>query len=83
MKYRQILYLIVTVMAIVAIPQASFSMTTIHVDPVRGDDSWAGDSKYPVKSISAALDHLPDPLRDSFTIQLASGIYKSTGGMNM
>lgn len=83
MKYQHILCTIVTVVGIVACPETSSSMTMIHVDPVRGNDSSSGDSQHPLKSISAALDRLPDPLRDSFTIQLAPGIYKSTGGINM
>lgn len=83
MRHQRIPTAIVTVIVIAAFPRMSFAMTTIHVDPVRGDDSWAGDSKYPLKSISAALDHLPYPLRNSVTIQLAPGVYTSTGGINM
>lgn len=83
MKYQNILITIIIITGVVSPPAKSFSMTTIHVDPVRGDDSSGGDRQHPLKSISGALARLPDPLPDSVTIQLAPGLYESTGGKNM
>lgn len=55
----------------------------IDVDPVHGDDANSGSQQKPVKTISAALALLPDPLTQSVTIRLARGAYAVTGGHEM
>ena len=55
----------------------------IHVDPRKGRDSSPGSRGRPLKTISAALARLPDPLHESVTIRLAAGTYDSTGGQGM
>jgi hypothetical protein len=55
----------------------------LHVDPVRGDDSAEGTKERPLRSISAAIAKLPDPLDRSASISLSPGIYTSTGGVAM
>lgn len=55
----------------------------IHVDRARGNDRNPGSAGRPLKSISAALALLPDPLTRSVTIQLAGGRSETTGGHQM
>lgn len=55
----------------------------IHVDPARGNEKNAGDESHPLKSISAAIALLPDPLARTVTIKLAPGVYRDTGGNGM
>lgn len=55
----------------------------ISVDPARGDDRNPGSAERPVRTISAALALLPDPLGESVTVHLAPGRYDTTGGHAM
>ena len=55
----------------------------IYVDSLRGDDSASGDAERPLRSISAAVALLPDPLTRSVEIYWHGGEYCSTGGHDM
>jgi len=55
----------------------------IWVDPVRGQDGNAGSADKPLKTVSAAMKLLPDPLEQSVTIRLAPGTYATTGEHGM
>lgn len=64
--------------AVVALPEGG-----LFVDGARGDDSAAGDQSHPLRSLSAAIAMLPDPVTRSVDIHLIGGEYKSTGGRDM
>jgi hypothetical protein len=55
----------------------------MYVDGVRGSDTAFGDSKRPLKSISAAVALLPDPLTRSVDIYWLGGEYRGTGSRDM
>lgn len=55
----------------------------LWVDPQVGSDENPGTETRPLRTISAALARLPDPLAHSLTIHLAGGSYATTGGHNM
>lgn len=55
----------------------------LYVDAARGDDDDAGDERRPLKSLSAALARLPEPLRRSVTVHCRGGRYETTGGHAM
>jgi len=55
----------------------------IYVDGLRGNDSAFGDSGRPLRSISAAVALLPDPLTRSVDIYWLGGEYRTTGGLDM
>ncbi len=56
---------------------------TIHVDGESGNDRSAGTDGKPMKTLSAAIALLPDPLLQSVTIEVAGGTYTTTGGQGM
>lgn len=66
-----------------ATPAASSAPEVLHVNPTRGDDKNVGNEGHPLKSISAAIALLPDPLARTVTIKLAPGEYRDTGGSGM
>jgi hypothetical protein len=53
------------------------------VSIARGQDDAAGTKEHPLKSISAAIARLPDPLMNSVTISVEPGTYATTGGHGM
>ena len=55
----------------------------VYVDGASGNDSASGSSGSPLKSISAAIDLLPDPLTQSVDIHIIGGEYRTTGERNM
>jgi hypothetical protein len=55
----------------------------LFVDPHKGRDAADGSEKRPLRSISAAIARLPDPVTRSVTIHLAAGAYDTTGGADM
>lgn len=55
----------------------------IHVNAAQGRDGGPGSEQYPLKSISAAIAMLPDPLTRSVTIKLSGGRFQTTGGEEM
>lgn len=55
----------------------------IFVDPVRGRDDWMGSCEQPVRSISAALARIAEPVEGHPSITLEPGDYDSTGGVEM
>ena len=57
--------------------------STIHVDVTKGDDKNPGDAQQPLRSLSAALGKLQEPLTDSVLIEVASGAYAETGSVGM
>ena len=56
---------------------------TIYVNGAEGNDSAAGDEQHPLKSLSAAVALLSDPLPNSVTIEWSGGISRTTGGHDM
>lgn len=54
-------------------PQPPGSSDTIYVDPSRGDDRSAGTRERPLRTLSAAVDNLPDPVERTTSILLAGG----------
>ena len=62
---------------------AESHMTNLWVDPEKGREAASGTQKSPCRSISAALDLLPETLTRSVTIHLAGADYSTTGGQNM
>jgi len=55
----------------------------IFVDARHGKDKNSGDARHPLASISAALARIPEPVVETVTIQLAGGVYDTTGGVQM
>ena len=55
----------------------------LFVDATKGRDSHAGTKRRPLRSLSAALAKLPDPLRRSVTIEIIGGSHATTGGVEM
>lgn len=55
----------------------------LYVDAARGDDRDTGSRERPLKTLSAALALLPEPLPRSVTIELAGGRHATTGGRGM
>lgn len=55
------------------------SPETLYVHPERGDDQNPGTESRPLKSVTAAVLRLPDPLWRGVTIRLAPGVYAITG----
>jgi hypothetical protein len=56
---------------------------TIYVDGTAGQDGAAGDQPHPLKSISAAIALLPDPLRRPVILAWTGGNQETTGGRDM
>ncbi len=55
----------------------------IWVDARSGQDNSPGTRERPLKTISAAIAMLPDPLRNSVVIHVAGAPHASTGGRDM
>jgi hypothetical protein len=55
----------------------------IFVNGIKGNDNAAGDRQHPLKTLSAAIERLPDPLTRPATIEWTGGIEATTGGKNM
>ena len=55
----------------------------LHVDGKRGSDKASGTHRKPLRSLSAAIARIPDPLLESLTIELAPVDYDETGGRDM
>jgi len=55
----------------------------LYVNGTEGNDSAAGDKQHPLKSLSAAIARLPDPLTRSVTIEWIGAIEMTTGGRDM
>ncbi len=73
----------VLIALVISASGATAELPTIHVDPARGDDQSAGTADRPLRTISGAIAKLSDPLVESTTIQLAPGLYNTTGGNAM
>lgn len=58
-------------------------LTELHIDPARGDDRAPGSAERPLRSISAALARVPEPLERSMELHLAAGVHSTTGGVGM
>lgn len=53
--------------------------TTIYVDPVNGSNGNSGlEASAPKRTIQSAWDSVPSLVKDSYTIQLAEGIYQES-----
>lgn len=65
------------------VPGGPAASGELFVDPVRGKDGAPGTERKPLRSISAALASLAEPLAESVTIHLAGGTYGTTGGVGM
>ena len=55
----------------------------LFVDPRGGKNTAPGTKRRPLRTISAALARLPEPLEGSVTIWLLPGEHETTGGVNM
>lgn len=64
-------------------PPPSDPPDLLCIDGSRGDDQSPGTKDKPLRSISAAIARLPDPLERSVTIAIAPGSYATTGGKGM
>lgn len=53
----------------------------LYVNPDKGKDSAPGTKRRPKRTLSAALATLPEPLEESVTVHLLSGVHGSTGGV--
>ncbi len=75
--------------ALLALPSGDLPPRTddppalLIVDPTHGNDRAPGTKEKPLRSISAAIARLPDPLEQSATIALAPATYGTTGGNGM
>lgn len=63
--------------------EAAEQKTSLWVDAQRGREGASGSQEKPCRSLSEALDLLPDTLTRTVTIQVAGGDYSTTGGQNM
>ncbi len=64
-------------------PDPSALRTNFWVDAQRGRQGARGTQEQPCQSISQAINLLPETLSQSVTIQIAGGVYSTTGGQNM
>src|SRR5262249_33916662 len=64
-------------------PEGAAQKTSLWVDAERGRAGAPGTNDKPCRSLSEALDLLPETLTRSVTIQVAGGDYPTTGGQNM
>lgn len=55
----------------------------LYVNGTDRGDSAIGDQQHPLKSLSAAIARLPDPLTRSMTIQWVAANETTTGGQDM
>src|SRR5262245_6621929 len=78
---RLVFAVLVVVVASTAV--AAHAAETIHVDGAKGDDQNPGSGQRPLRSLSAALAKLKEPLTESVTIELAAGTYEETGSVGM
>ena len=62
---------------------AQRSRGEIHVDFQRGKDRAKGTARSPLKTISAAIARLPDPLTQSMDIHIKGAPHTTTGGQGM
>jgi len=59
------------------LPAATTQDMDLYVDPVHGNDGYAGTFASPLRSVQAALDAIPKLIRHQVTIHLAAGDYYS------
>lgn len=64
-------------------PNAEAQKTNLWVDALKGRPSAKGTREAPCRSLSEALDLLPETLSQSVTIRVAGATYTTTGGRNM
>jgi hypothetical protein len=84
--FRIIRLMVLSLPAILLLPASiAFSQTvgSIYVDGLRGNDMNIGSEREPLKTLSAALAKVPDPLTNSVVIELAGAAYSSTGAHGM
>ena len=55
----------------------------LYVNGTKGNDNAAGDQQRPLRSLSAAIARLPDPLPRSVTIEWTANDESTTGGREM
>jgi len=55
----------------------------LFVDPERGRDDGEGTREKPLRTLSAALARIPEPLSEEVTLELAPGRHDTTGGVDM
>jgi hypothetical protein len=66
-----------------AVGQDAFAPTSLWVDGQRGRANGRGTQEQPCQSVSQAISMLPEVLTRSVTIQVAAGVYPTTGGQDM
>src|SRR3954467_11010262 len=64
-------------------PEGAAQKTSLWVDAERGREGSIGAQDKPCRSLSEAINLLPDLLTRTVTIQVAAGDYPTTGGRNM
>jgi len=64
-------------------PKRSAVPKHIYVDAKAGKDRFSGTRARPLRTLSAAVSRLPDPLTESVTIELAPATHTTTGGHGM
>jgi hypothetical protein len=75
---------VLAVVGVVAQPSAQRKAASpIHVDAERGNDKGNdGSARRPLRSVSAALALVPDPVEEAVSIEVA-GAHETTGGRGM
>jgi hypothetical protein len=54
-----------------------------YVDPIRGNDNNSGTKSSPLKTVSAAIEKVPELVAAAISVHLAPGVYKTTGAKGM
>src|SRR5262245_52345825 len=66
-----------------AVGATESSPLEVYVNGAEGTDSAIGDRQHPLKSLSAAISRLPDPLLRSVRIEWVGEMERTTGGRDM
>jgi len=88
---RRFPILLVAILGICAVPRleastravASERRTDLWVDQVKGREGANGTANKPCRSLSEAIELLPETVSHSMTIHVAGGTYPTTGAENM
>lgn len=84
MRNRAISILSLMVVSVISLQaEVRTSEKHIYVDGKRGSDRAAGSQNSPLKSLYAAIEHIPKEIDRTLTIHLAAGDYTTTGGQGM
>ncbi len=70
-------------LAVVAAAALADAPATIHVNGETGSDAGDGTADRPLRTLSAAIARLPDPVTASVTVELAGAEHRTTGAVDM